>query len=122
MWAKGGATKVGPQHKSATYAGMAVSLDATVDKVVWDLGDGDRVTCSRGTPYTADIGFADSPTCGHRYERISKDRPGGAYRVSATSHWTVAWAAGGETGSIPLTFTAATSLQVGEIQVVVTRG
>jgi hypothetical protein len=121
LWAKdpSGIT-VGPQHVQRTYQGIGVTIDAKVTKIVWNLGDGDSVACGQGTPYSTSYGVAESPTCGHKYTQISKSKPGGKYRITATSYWELAWAAGGQTGTIPLDFTQATTLSVGEIQVVVT--
>ncbi|MFD7161190.1 hypothetical protein ACFV9C_41860 [Kribbella sp. NPDC059898] len=123
LWAKdpSGVT-VGPQHVQRTYQGLGVTIDAKMTKIVWDLGDGSTVTCGQGTPYTPSAGVAESPTCGHKYTQISKSKPGGKYRITATSYWELDWAAGGQTGVIPLDFTQAAALGVGEIQVVVTNG
>jgi hypothetical protein len=120
LWAKDpiGIT-VGPQHVSKTYQGIGVTIDAKMTKIVWDLGDGHTATCGQGTPYSTSYGVAESPTCGYRYNQISKSKPGGKYRITATSYWDLDWAAGGQTGTIPLDFTQNTTLSVGEIQVVV---
>ena len=123
LWAKNaGPITVGPQHKSQTYQGLDVTIDATMTKVVWDLGDGKTVACGAGTAYSTSYGVSESPTCGHNYQHISRSQPGGQYTISATSYWSLAWTAGGQSGTIPLDFTRSTTLQVGEIQVVVTAG
>ncbi|MEU4607561.1 hypothetical protein AB0F43_31640 [Kribbella sp. NPDC023972] len=120
LWAKdpSGVT-VGPQHVSKTYQGIGVTIDAKMTKIVWNLGDGHTTSCGPGTPYSSSYGVAESPTCGYKYTKISKSEPGGKYRITATSYWELDWAAGGQTGTIPLDFTQNTTLSVGEIQVVV---
>ena len=120
LWAKDptGLT-VGPQHVSKSYMGIGVTIDATMTKIVWNLGDGHTASCGPGTPYSTSYGVADSPTCGYKYTKISKSKPGGKYQIAATSYWALDWTAGGQTGTIPLDFTQNTTLSVGEIQVVV---
>lgn len=123
LWAKNpSGITVGPQHVQRTYQGIGVTIDAKMTKIAWNLGDGRTVACGQGTPYAASYGVAESPTCGHKYTQISKSKPGGKYRITATSYWELNWAAGGQTGVIPLDFTQGTTLGVGEIQVVVTNG
>jgi hypothetical protein len=48
--------------------------------------------------------------------------PGGAFPVTATVSWQVAWAGGGQGGTEPaLSTTSVTTVQVAEVQAVVTR-
>lgn len=125
LWiADPGESTTGPITRSASGGGITVTATATLDQVVWSMGDGATVTCAGpaavGTPYQASYGAASSPTCGHTYTRQSDDQPGDAYTVTATSSWTVTWSGGGATGTIPLDFTRTTQIRIGEIQVLVT--
>lgn len=120
LWAKDPTDlTVGPQHVSKTYMGIGVTIDAKMTKIEWNLGDGHTANCGPGTPYSTSYGVAESPTCGYKYTKISKSKPGGKYQITATSYWELGWTAGGQTGTIPLDFTQNTTLSVGEIQVVV---
>ena len=58
----------GPITRTATAGGVTVTATAKVTKVVWDMGDGNTVSCTnKGTEWTAAKGTGDSPTCGYRY-------------------------------------------------------
>jgi len=109
----------GPITASASEGTVSVSATANVSSIVWDMGDGTRVTCDGiGTPYADRYGTQDSPTCGHRYDKMSTDQPDGAYQVTATSHWVVKWTGGGQSGTIELDLTTEPlPIRVGEAQV-----
>ena len=109
----------GPITRSAAEGPVSVSATASVSSIVWDMGDGTTVTCTGpGTPYADHYGKQDSPTCGHRYEKMSTDQPDGAYQVTATSHWVVEWTGGGQSGTIELDLTTEPlPIRVGEAQV-----
>ncbi len=112
-----GPRTLGPITDSETEGGVTVTLTAKVSRVVWNLGDGTTITCSgAGTPYRDEFGSRPSPTCGHVYKRPSTSLPGGAYRVTATAVWDVAWTGGGQTGVIPFEVTSETSIRMGEAQ------
>jgi hypothetical protein len=100
---------------------ITVSATARVTSVGWDMGDGTVVTCAgAGTPYSPAFGDHASPDCGHSYQRSSADQPGGTYRVTATSHWEIAWTAStGASDVIHLTRTATAELRIDEMQVLV---
>lgn len=86
-----------------------------VRRIVWVMGDGSTVVCTRpGTRYEDRYGRSPSPTCGYAYSRT------GTYTVSATSYWDVSWTGGGSSGVIPLSFTRSASITMGEIQVITT--
>lgn len=111
----------GPQEESASAGGITVTVTATVDDVVWDMGDGSSHTCtSTGDEYREAYGVRHSPSCGHLYEQTSSYEPDQAYTVSATTNWTVEWSAStGASGTFdvdPLTSTA--RVRVGERQVI----
>jgi hypothetical protein len=108
----------GPITRSATAGGVTVTATAKVTKIIWGLGDGATVTCTdAGTPYADSYGKRSSPTCGHTYTKAKAD-----YLVSAHSYWAITWRGGGRAGTINMDFTAATTIHVGEVQVLVTNG
>jgi hypothetical protein len=111
----------GPQRASAFAGEVTVSIEAKAHTIVWDMGDGHRVTCANpGTPYEAKYGFAESKACGYRYPRpsITAADPDGRYTITATTHWRVAWSGGGQSGVLTPTSQSQTTVQIGEIQVV----
>ncbi|KQR17317.1 hypothetical protein [Cellulomonas sp. Leaf334] len=113
---------VGPMTRSASAGAVTVTATATLESVVWDMGDGGSpVVCDGpGTPYDATLGD-ESPTCGYTYGRSSAREPDLAYTVTATSRWVVHWTGGGQSGDIPLEFTRSAPVRVGEVQAIVTR-
>ncbi|HYI58791.1 MAG TPA: hypothetical protein VEX66_11525 [Microlunatus sp.] len=116
IWAEG---NLDPAPVSRSVAGLSVSLDASLAKIVYDLGDGTTITCGPGTPWRKGSVPAGtpSPDCGHTYAKPSL--PKGRYTITATTHWSVAWTAGGQSGTIPFTQTSTTTLPVGEVQTLV---
>lgn len=105
----------GPITRSASAGAVTVSATAHVSDVVWDMGDGTRVSCGRGTPYAAGHGADPSPTCGHTYATP------GRFDVSATSHWTVEWEGAGQAGTITLTLTDDSSVWVRQAHGLISR-
>ncbi len=122
LWAADpGRTTTGPATLTAAAGGRAVTLTAGLDRITWGMGDGASVVCTGpGTPYATRFGVRASPDCGYRYTRTSRSRPGGAYPVTATSDWSVAWASGTARGVIGLQLASTTSLRIGEAQALVT--
>lgn len=122
MWTTPGPATFGPQVLTGSAGGVTITATANVDKIVWDMGDGTRVTCrTPGTPYTAARGFTMSPDCGHKYTQTSADQADNRYPITATSHWVVNWTGpGGSSGQITLDLVSTTSIAVGEIQALVT--
>ncbi|MBT0773245.1 hypothetical protein KIH74_30150 [Kineosporia sp. J2-2] len=115
LWAENpNVSTVGPITKSVTAGSVTVTATAELDRIVWDMGDGETVVChGAGTPYEDSDGKSSSPDCGHTY-----DVPG-TYSVTATSYWTVSWSGAGQTGEIPLQLErTADSVVIGEAQVV----
>ena len=109
----------GPITRSASEGSVSVSATASVSSIVWDMGDGSKVTCTGpGTRYAAHYGKQDSPTCGHRYEKMSSGQPENASPVTATSRWVIEWNGGGQTGTIELNLVSdPLPIRVGEVQV-----
>ena len=105
----------GPVSASQSEGGVSVSLTAQVTSMTWDMGNGDTVTCSKGTPWTmAATGGKNvaSPTCGYVYG------VDGRYTVRGTSTWSVTWSGGGQSGTIPLTLSREAEVIIGELQTV----
>jgi len=112
----------GPQSASATGGGITVTITAKASRIVWDMGDGGQVTCDNpGTPYAAKYGMSASPTCPYTYTVPSSTttHPHGRFTITATTYWTVNWAGGGQTGVLNPTSQSQTSVEIGEIPVVV---
>lgn len=121
MWVSDpGPETTGPNTASASLNGYTVTAIARLDRVEWDMGNGQVVACDGpGTVWSADVGFdaagevLDSPDCGYRYQEM------GDYEVTATSFWEVEWSGIGETGQIDLTLADSTAIRMGEVQVLV---
>ncbi|MBL0888135.1 hypothetical protein [Myceligenerans indicum] len=115
MWVENPApATVGPLAESVSAGGVTVTVEARMERVVWDMGDGNTVSCTGpGTPYRESFGGEASPDCGYRYET-----QGNPYTVTATSYWTIRWESDGEAGSLPVQeLTASTQITIGEVQV-----
>ncbi|MFF8548093.1 PKD domain-containing protein [Streptomyces albidoflavus] len=117
MWVEPGESRMGPVSASASAGSVTVTATARVDRLVWDMGDGTKVTChGPGTRYNADQGKAMSPDCGHRYERP------GEHAVTVTAHWNIEWTAtGGDAGTLTETRTTELVADLREAQVLNTR-
>ena len=123
----------GPQQvtDSISEGGLSVSLTAHHSRTTFDMGDGRTVTCTATQPFVRDAvpAATPSPVCGHTYQVAPKSpspssaatKEPGTYTITATTHWTVNWAAGGYTGTLPTTMTGTRDLPVGELQAVVVR-
>lgn len=123
LWLQRGAWR----DRSATAAvpGVSVTATATPTKVTWSMGDGSQVVCrGPGTPYRASFNpGGGSPDCGHTYRRSSAGQPGGAFQVTAVISWSISWAGGGETGTLPdLETTSTAAFRVSESQALVGDG
>ncbi|WBB78100.1 hypothetical protein O7606_17830 [Micromonospora sp. WMMD882] len=118
MWANSGVNYFGPLSASDTEGGVTVRIDAAVTHVVWNMGNGVKVTCAEpGTPYspTGPHAGGPSPDCGYPtgYPKA------GTYVVSAVTHWNVHWVGGGQSGDIPVTRGSGNAeIQINELQVV----
>lgn len=111
LWTVGGTRS---DSVSETVGSLAVSISVKLDKVIWDLGDGTVLRCDEGLKWRRGTAPGKkSPTCGHAYQTPGK------YSIRATSHWTITWTAGGESGTLPYSITADRAFEVGEIHVLV---
>jgi hypothetical protein len=82
------------QDKTASASAGTVTATATAapSKVVWDMGNGDSVTCDGpGTPYSASDPNATTD-CSYTWPQA------GSYTVTATVYWSVSWTAVGAAG------------------------
>jgi hypothetical protein len=112
MWAENpSASTWGPVSASAGAMRMTVE----VESVTWDMGDGSKVRCGKGTKWSGGPG-GPSPTCGYVYQKQ------GHYTVTATSHWVAHWSGYGQAGDIPVDLSTTEHVEVGELQVIVVRG
>ena len=82
------------QTLTATASAGTVTATATAApvKVLWDMGDGDQVTCAGpGTPYSAANPNATT-NCSYTWTQAGSDQ------VTATVYWSVTWTAVGAPG------------------------
>jgi len=120
LWTEVTPSTWGPASATASVPGLSVTATARATRMVWDMGDGTKVTCrTPGTPYSTSYGGVPSPTCGHLYTRPSAGQPDDAYPVTATTTWEVSWSGGGASGVITVTRSSSTSVRIGELQVLV---
>ena len=91
---------------SATAGPVTTTATATPTKVVWNMGDGDIVTCAGpGTPYSASAPNATT-NCSYTWAQA------GTYQVTATLYWSVTWTAIGAPGGGNLGLQAGPAAQV----------
>lgn len=116
LWADG---NLDPAPVADSVYDVAVSLDARLVKIVYDMGDGHKVSCTDvAHAWTRGVAAnAKSPACGHVYQQPSLPR--GEYTVTANAVWAVDWTVNGTTGTIPFYQSATTEVPVGELQVLV---
>lgn len=115
MWVEDlGPSTWGPITRTASSGPWSVTATGEVERIEWDMGDGQVIVCDTpGTPYADTYEDSLSPDCGH--DRYVED---GFYDVSATSYWVVEWAGMGQSGTIELDFTQTTRIAIGEMQVI----
>jgi len=120
MWTRVAPSTWGPLSATASLPGVSVTATARATRIVWDMGDGQRVTCEGpGTPYTRGEGQTRSPTCGYVYSRSSAGEPDETYAVTATTTWDVQWNGSGGSGQVTQTRTSSVRVRIGEMQVLV---
>jgi hypothetical protein len=77
---------------SASAGPVTATATAAPSKVVWDMGDGNSVTCDGpGTPFSASDSNATTD-CSYTWPDP------GSFTVTATVYWTVTWTATGAAG------------------------
>ena len=105
--------------KTVSQDGLTIALTAARQSIVFNLGDGQHVTCAKPTPRPAQLTgdpLQPSPTCGHIYQTT------GTFTITATTHWAIAWQTDHESGSFTVTDTASaeTLLPIGELRTAIT--
>src|SRR5207244_3829971 len=79
--------------------GITVTVTAEPQRVVWDMGNGDQITCGPGTPYDPSKPEADQQTdCSYTYRYSSAAQPNERYVITATVEWVATWTAAGAPG------------------------
>jgi hypothetical protein len=115
-----------PITKSATADGITATATATPVSVVWDMGDGNQVTCNGpGVAYNTNIPDQDESTnCGYTYQETSANGPDQQFTITTAIEYDVTWtsvgvAGGGDLGDIPgpSTTTAVTVDEIGTVTV-----
>lgn len=112
-----------PETASASAGGVTSTVTATPMRVIWDMGQGDTVTCDGpGVPYQPGVPDDRQPsTCHYTYRRSSAGQPGQAFTVTATVQWETTWTVTGAPGGGSLgtvSQSSSTSVQVAEIQTI----
>lgn len=112
-----------PVNAQAAAGGVVVTATAAPRRVVWDMGNGDRVTCpGPGKPYHAQRPPSEQSTdCSYTYRQSSARAAGATFTVTAVVVWEVSWtvtgaAGGGSLGTAPRS--QSVRLPVKEIQAV----
>ena len=107
---------------SVTQQGIEINMVARRTRVVFDMGNGDKVKCTRMSRWRKPLSEAEynkpSPNCGYQYRKLPKQK-GAGFMMNVTVEWTVTWYALGQTGTIPLTTTGSRHMPVGELQSVI---
>ena len=108
--------------KSVNQQGIEIDMVARRTRVVFDMGNGDKVKCTRMSRWRKPLSDAElnrpSPNCGYRYRKLPKQE-GAGFMMNVTVEWTVTWSALGQTGTVPLTMTGSRHMPVGELQTVI---
>jgi hypothetical protein len=113
-----------PITATATAGDITATATATPHYVVWDMGDGNQVTCDGpGVAYDTSIPDQDeSTTCGYTYQETSANGPNQQFTITTTVEYDVTWssvgvAGGGDLGIIPgqSTMTPTTVDEIGTV-------
>ncbi|MGH9014018.1 MAG: hypothetical protein ACRDZ1_08810 [Acidimicrobiia bacterium] len=114
-----------PLSASAEVPGLSATVTVTPGDVVWDLGDGEQVTCrGPGVAWDPAVRGEDQSTyCSYAYRRSSSGEPNEAYTLTATLSWSVSWSASnGEGGTLPaVSRSSSIPIRVGEVQAISTQ-
>lgn len=118
LWIEGAAWN---SHTARAAAGRAwAEATATPARVVWDMGNGDRVVCrGPGTPYDRRRPeSAQRSNCTYTYQQSSAGRPNNTYTVTATVVYDVTWRGSNDSGGDlgPIRTSSSVRVRVAEIQ------
>ena len=110
-----------PRTPSLCLEGVCVYARGWVSRIVYDMGDGNTVTCrNAGERFTRNSNANRRPNCGYFYERDSGHKANGRYRITATTYWQWTWRGpAGSGGSFNFTRTSGRNLRVNENQVLI---
>lgn len=88
---------------SATAGGVTTTVTATPEAVVWNLGDGNSITCpGPGVLYDPNEPASEQSTyCSYTWTASSADAPGGVFQVTATIEYQVTTAVVGAADPAP---------------------
>ena len=92
---------------TATAGPVSATATATPYEVLWELGDGSRITChGPGTRWSASAAANDPSGCSYTYSQSSANQPEETYTITTTVYWHVTWTSkgapgGGDLGLIP---------------------
>jgi hypothetical protein len=117
------ATDTGPISATAVIPGLSVTVTATITSTIWDLGNGDRITCSgTGEAWSDELDGMPAP-CGYTYRAAT---PATApHQLTATFVWQITWRSSrGDSGTLPAVTSTSQTIEyaVREIQTVGVRG
>ncbi|GLW34475.1 hypothetical protein [Actinoplanes regularis] len=122
VWTPAAESTWGPSTRTASVPGVSVTATANATKIVYQMGDGTSITCTKpGTPYRESFGRKASPDCGYAkgYQKPSSTVPGGTYKVTGVTTWHITWAGGGDAGELTVTRTSApVAIDIDELQAV----
>jgi len=99
-----------------TIRGYTLRAVARLDKIDYDTGDGNHITCGLGAePAGPNRHYPATPPpkCSWTYEKR------GHYTITATTHVTVDWSGAGRAGTIPITVDRSGRYEVAEVQVLI---
>ena len=97
---------------TATAGPVSATASAVPAEVVWQMGNGNSVTChGPGTPYDSSNPNATT-SCSYTWSQSSAGEPGGVYQVTATVYYQVTWTAAGAPGGGNLGLVAGPSAHV----------
>lgn len=120
LWIDGGWWRA--YSATANAGGVSTTAVATPVRAVWDMGDGGQTICTGpGTPWRPGLADADA-RCSYLYKNSSAGQRTGTFTMNVTVEFAVSWTSSvGPGGSLaPITRSASTAVQVGEIQAIET--
>lgn len=117
LWIQPSPTSWGPQSVTAAVPGASVTATASATQVVWDMGNGDSVTCTTaGTPWVPGDPANSPSNCSYAYPHR------GSFRVTATTTFQVGWSGTGlastAIGQTQITLSSSVPLTVDELQAI----
>lgn len=81
--------------KTVRAGNTSVTVTATPDRVVWDMGPEEKACFEAGRAWVDGMGDEAVTRCGYIYEQTSTTEPEGVFRVTATITYDVDWTCAG---------------------------